>query len=89
MDRERQIRLTIRLNNLKLGRMLAQPAFNPVYFDSVLKANRRLQLALDALEEAKNDVRDIDDDMEGEREFMRSEANHRQLTEDERIIYGL
>lgn len=35
------------------------------------------------------DLEDETDDMEGEREYMRAEANHRQLTEDEYIIYGL
>ncbi len=36
------------------------------------------------------DTKDEDyDDMEGEREFMRIESKHRDLTEDEQIIYGL
>lgn len=35
------------------------------------------------------DMDEQPDDMEGEREFMRAEGKNRQLTEDERIIYGI
>lgn len=70
--------------NIKLmAQMLASDDYNRKEFDKLMADTVELQRLAVPVKEI-----DEEDDMEGERNFMREEAKHRDMSEDERIIYN-